>query len=153
VIAMQVSEQDGLDAGKAGRAHELPLGPLAAIDEDPLSPTDEERRWRAPIDRRRGSGGPQEEELKVHDALRSVSRSQAVKKPWVTTCATRVDSLVCPLDPDATLRPRLAHHPQRPIGVGGPPRTSTLIQEDPEIEFRREDLVEASEEGGVVPLI
>jgi hypothetical protein len=64
VIAMQMGEEDHIDAGQTCRPHELALGTLAAINEDALGAPDEENGARSPV--HRGSSPGCAEKHKVH---------------------------------------------------------------------------------------
>ena len=47
-------------------AEQLPLRPLAAVDEQPVATAAHERRRRPARRRRRGRGRPEEDEVEVH---------------------------------------------------------------------------------------
>ena len=67
VIGVQVGEEDVLEVDEPDvRAKELPLGSLAAVDEQPIASATQDRRGGAA--RGRGCGGscPEEDEIEVH---------------------------------------------------------------------------------------
>ena len=64
---MQVRQEDVLEVDEPDvRAKELPLGSLAAVDEQPVTAPANERRGGAPRGRGSGGGGPEEDEIEVH---------------------------------------------------------------------------------------
>jgi hypothetical protein len=68
VIGVVVREKNlgQLDEPDA-RAQELPLRPLAAVKEQPLSPTPHENRRRPAPRGRHGAGRPEQDEIEIHD--------------------------------------------------------------------------------------
>lgn len=74
MIAVKMSQQDRGDPRQTRRAHQLTLGPLAAIYEDALSAPDQQQAGQTSVNRRHPSGRAEEYELQIHrsSALGSV---------------------------------------------------------------------------------
>ena len=67
VVGVQVREEDVLEIDEPGiGAKQLPLRPLAAVDEQAIAAAPEERRRGSAGRRRRGAGRPEEDEIEVH---------------------------------------------------------------------------------------
>ena len=69
VIRVEVREEDlgQLREPDVG-AHQLPLRPLAAVDQQPVAPTPDEQRRSRPPSRRHRPRGPEEDNVQVHEA-------------------------------------------------------------------------------------
>ena len=67
MIRVEVRQQDVLEIDEpCRRAQQLPLRPLAAVDEQTIAAAPDERRRGAPRRRRRGAGRAEEEQVEVH---------------------------------------------------------------------------------------
>ena len=64
---MEVREEDLLELDQADvAAQELPLRPFCAVEQEPVSPSTDERRGQGALGRRGGSGRPEEDDVEIH---------------------------------------------------------------------------------------
>ena len=78
---MEVREEDLLQVGQADRRPlQLPLRPLAAVEEEPLAAAPHEQGRRAALRGRHRSGGAEEDDVEIH---RAILGSTAVADPTV----------------------------------------------------------------------
>jgi len=72
VVTVHVGEEYRAYPRQAHRPHQLPLGPFAAIDQQPLSPAGQQDGRGPTVDGRRGTGGAQKHQVKVQEPLSAV---------------------------------------------------------------------------------
>ena len=70
VVGVEVREEDLLQVGQADRrALQLPLRPLAAVEEEPLAAAADEQRRRPALRGRHRGGRAEEDDVEIHAAI------------------------------------------------------------------------------------
>ena len=73
---MQVGDEDLVDLDQPGRALHLPLGPLPAVEQQPVAAAPNEHARGGPPRRRHGAAGAEEDDVEVHGATVAAPRTR-----------------------------------------------------------------------------